>query len=230
MTARDDTAFFEGCPLAAGLDPGQRADVLRAGIARRLSRGQMLFREGEPAEALFVVAAGRVRLTRSTPEGREVIVRLVSPGEPFAAVAALDGKTYPFGAVATAPTVVRAWPRPALRALFERLPRLQTNVLDVIGAHARESLDRVRELSTESVPRRLARALLRLLPRPPGSPAVIAGVTQQELADLSATTLFTVSRTLTAWEAQGLVAVARGRLTLRDLARLEALAEGDGDA
>ncbi len=223
MREHDDTAFLETCPLAAGLDAAQRAEVLAASRARRLLRGEALFHEGDPAEALFVVATGRVKLTRATAEGREVIVRLVSPGEPFAAVAALDGKTYPFGAVATAPARVHAWPRPLQRALFVRLPRQQTNVLDVIGAHARESLDRVRELSTESVPRRLARALLRLLP-PDG--ALVVGVTQQELADLCATTLFTVSRTLSAWEARGVLAVARERLLLRDRTRLRDLAEG----
>ncbi len=232
MLAPDDLAVFADCPLAHGLDAAQRADVLGAATSRSLTRGQTLFGEGEPAEALFVVAAGRLRLTQATADGRDVIVRLVSVGEPFAAIAALDGRTYPFSAVATAPSRVCAWARPVLRALFARLPCVQANVLDVIGRHARESLDRLRELSTEPVPRRLARALCRLLPTPTGATGaagaaiVIGGVTQQELADLCATTLFTVSRTLSAWEARGIVSASRGRLLVRDRARLDALAEG----
>ncbi len=229
MLARDDEVF-EDCPLAAGLGPEARAQALRAATLRRLARGQALFHEGDPAEALFVVREGRVRLTQMAAEGRAVIVRLVGPGEPFAAVAALDGKTYPFSASATAPSRVWSWARPSLRELCARLPRLQSNVLDVIGAHARESLDRVRELSTEPVPQRLARALRRLLPAASGTRAtgllVVEGVTQQELADLCATTLFTVSRTLSTWQAQGILSVARGRLTLHDRARLDALSEG----
>lgn len=228
MDPRRDSSPAEGSALVAGLGAEQRREVLAAGAPRRLARGQALFRQDEPAAALFLVEAGRVKLTQVTPDGREVIVRLAGPGELFAAIAALDGKSYPFSAVAAAPTRVLAFTRPVLRALFARLPRLEANVLGVVGTHARESLDRVRELSTEPVPQRLARALLRLGPgeRAGADDAfVIAGVTQQELADLTATTLYTVSRTLSQWEAEGVVTAGRGRIVVRSRERLAALAE-----
>lgn len=228
MDTRRDASPLTASPLVAGLADDERREVLAAASRRRVARGQALFRQGEPAEALFLVEAGRVKLTQVTPDGREVIVRLAGPGELFAAIAALDGKSYPFGAVAAAPSQVLAFTRPMLRALFARLPRLESNVLGVVGTHARESLDRVRELSTEPVPQRLARALLRLIGPGPGEPGapdfVIEGVTQQELADLTATTLYTVSRTLSQWEADGVVTAGRGRIVVRSRRHLEALA------
>lgn len=226
MDARRDASPLPASALFAGLDDPQCRDVRASASARRLARGQVLFRQDEPAVALFVVESGRVKLTQLTPDGREVIVRLAGPGEPFAAIAALDGKTYPFSAVAATPACVLGFARPELRALFARLPRFEANVLGVVGAHARESLDRVRELSTEPVPQRLARTLLRLLApqAAAGTAATIEGVTQQELADLVATTLYTVSRTLSQWERDGIVNVRRGRITVTSRARIEALA------
>lgn len=228
MESRDSSARLAASPLFTGLTPDERAGVVAAGSARRLLRGRTLFRQDDPAEALFLVESGRVKLTQLTPAGREVIVRLAGPGELFAAVAALDGKAYPFTATAAAPGCVLAFPRPVLRGLFARLPRLEANVLGVVGAHARESLDRVRELATEPVGQRLARALLRLVPLGAAGEGgvVIEGVTQQELADMTATTLYTVSRTLSRWEQEGVVAAGRGRVTVKSRVRLAALAGG----
>lgn len=223
MDTRRDASPTDASPLLAGLTEGQRREVLAAASLRRVSRGQALFRQDEPAEALFLVEAGRVKLTQTTLDGREVIVRLAGPGELFAAIAALDGKSYPFSAVGAEPSRVLAFTRPVLRALFASLPRLEANVLGVVGTHARESLDRVRELSTEPVPQRLARTLLRLI-APGEQGLLIQGVTQQELADLTATTLYTVSRTLSQWQADGVVTVARGRIVVRSREALEALA------
>lgn len=223
MDPHRDVFALGASPLFAGLGADERQAAVAAATSRRIARGQALFHQDEPAEALFVVEAGRIKLTQLTPDGREVIVRLAGPGEPFAAIAALDGKAYPFTAVAAVPSRVLVFGRPALRALFARLPRLEANVLGVVGRHARESLDRVRELSTEPVPQRLARTLLRLLP-PTGNAGTIEGVTQQELADLVGTTLYTVSRTLSRWEEDGAVTAGRGRIVVKSRRRLDVLA------
>jgi CRP-like cAMP-binding protein len=210
--------------LLAGLSADERRHVLAAGIAKALAKGEVLFRQGEPAESLFVVEDGRVKMTQLGAEGQEVILRLAGPGEMFAAIAVLDGKTYPFGASAVAETRVRHWPRKVLHALFRSLPTLQSNVLGVVGSHSREMLDRFRELATEPAPRRLARALLRLLPDDP-APQKVEGLTRQDLADMTGTTLYTVSRILSEWQSDGIVETGRGRVAVRARARLEALAD-----
>ena len=123
---------------------------------------------------------------------------------------------------------VLAWPRNLLPGLFQQHPQLQANVLEVVGAHARETLDRFRELASEPVPQRLARALLRLLPLGDECCAdgiFLAGITQQQLADIAATTLYTVSRVLSQWQNEGLLTTGRGKIRIRSRSRLSELAE-----
>jgi len=211
--------------LLANLSEAERRQVLRAGSVRRLDKGDVLFHQGDPAEALFVVEDGRVKMTQLGADGQEVIVRTAAAGEMFAAIAVLDGKTYPFGAAALPEARLRVFPRAVLHALFRASPTLQANVLSVVGSHSREMLDRVREMATEPVPQRLARALLRLLPED-GGPQEVQGLSRQDLADMTGTTLYTVSRVLSEWQAAGVVVAGRGRVAVRQRVRLEALAAG----
>ena len=214
--------FLDGLP-----GPSRRATLAQA-RRRSLALGEILFRQDEPAEALFLVETGRLKLTQLTAEGRQVIVRIVGPGEVFAAMAVLDGKAYPFTAEAVEEGEVLAWPRSVLSELFRQHPEFQAGVLAVVGAHARETLDRFRELATEPVPQRLARALLRLVPLGDQCCAdgiFLEGITQQQLADLAATTLYTVSRVLSQWESEGLVETGRGKIRIRSRQRLSELAE-----
>lgn len=214
--------------LLAGLTAADDARV-RAAAQRRTCRArQALFRQDERAEALFLVESGRVKLTQLTPSGQEIIVRLAGPGELIAAIAVLDGRPYPFTATALEPTEVLLWPRAALSELFRSLPRFQANVIEVVGAHTREMLDRFRELATEPVPRRLARAVLRVVRlggRAEGTAVRLERITQQDLADMAATTLYTVSRILSEWEGRRLVETGRGKLLVRDRDALARIAE-----
>jgi len=202
----------------------QQHEVAGAARERAVAGGAVLCREGDPAEALFLTLAGRLKLAQLSATGDEVVLRFAGPGDVFGGLAVQDGKAYPFSAAAVEPTRVLSWRRADLGDLFRRLPGFQHNVLAIVGGHGREALDRARELATEPVPRRLARALQRLLPEP-GSD-VIQGVTQQDLAQMAGTTLFTVSRTLAEWQRAGILETGRGRLVVRDAAALGRLAEG----
>jgi CRP-like cAMP-binding protein len=209
----------------------EQREVLSRATTRHLSKDQILFQQEEPAEALVLVESGRLKLTQITVGGEAVTVRFTGPGELCAAIAVLDGKTYPFTAMAAEATRVRLWTGPVLRDLFRGVPRLQINLLEVVGSHTREMLDKFRELATEAVPQRLARAVLRLtrlggVHGPEG--VVIERITQQDLAELTATTLYTVNRILSEWESAGILRTGRGKLIVRSEPRLARIAEEVG--
>src|SRR6185436_3757114 len=210
--------------LFQGFAPGEAEKVLAGGAPRVLRRGETLFREGEPAAALYLAESGRIKLTQLTPEGQEVIMRYLAPGDAFAAVALFDHSTYPVTARATERTRVRAWPREVLPDLVREHPRFEANLLRIVSSHTREALSRVRELATEPVAQRLARTILRLGHqigrREPGGTLSIERITQQEVADIAGASLYTVSRTLAGWEDQGIVETGRQRYRILDAARL----------
>jgi CRP/FNR family transcriptional regulator, nitrogen oxide reductase regulator len=214
-------------PVFANMSDAERRDVAAAGHQRPVAGGAVLCREGDAAEALYLTLAGRLKLTQLSADGREVVLRFVAPGDVFGGLAVLDGKAYPFTAAAVGPARVLAWPRGGLGGLFDRLPAFQKNVLTIVGGHGRETLDRVRELATEAVPRRIARALTRELAHGTGQAdgILVTGLTQQDLAQMAGTTLFTVSRTLAEWQRAGILETGRGRLVVRDPAALTRLSD-----
>jgi len=217
-----------GSLLLDGVPAEGRQAVLERAVFRRLDRKQVLFREGEPAAALYVVESGRLKLTQLTADGQEVLVRFVGPGETCAGVAVLEGSTYPVTAQAAEPTRLALWPRDVLREMCERHPQIQTNILRAITGHLQESMTRARELATERVAPRVARTLLRLAQQAgrevEGGVLVGHPLSRQELAEMAGTTLFTVSRLLSQWEADGVVEAGRERVLIRSPRRLAELA------
>jgi CRP-like cAMP-binding protein len=215
-----------------GLTDSERRAWLDESVPREWKRGQAVARQGEPAGAFYLVEAGLLKLVQLTADGREVIVRFVGPGDPFGGVVAL-GAAYPVTALAAEPVRLRAWPVETLGRLLERFPQVRMNIMREMASHMTDALTRVRELTTERVGQRLAHALLRLMRqcgrRTPEGVLIGHALTRQELAELTGTTLYTVSRTLSQWEADGVLKTARRRLLVRSPRRLEALTRGESD-
>jgi len=214
-------------PLLRGLSLDEERAVLSRAATRRLRKGQVLFLQGEPAEALFQVRTGRLRLSQATPAGQVVTLRFTGPGELCAALAVLDRRSYPFTAVAVAATVVFAWNRAVLAEIFQLHPHVERNLLDIVGTHAREMLDKFRELATEPVPGRLARALLRLArlgAHGRDGAVLIDRVRQRDLAELTAASPYTVNRVLSAWETRGIVEKQRNGITIVSPGQLRKIA------
>jgi CRP-like cAMP-binding protein len=226
------TALARAAPFQ-GLDQTTLAAVLAAARQRVVPAGRLFFREGEPARWLYVLVDGRVKLTQTGLDGHRVIVRLVGPGDLFGGIAALAETVYPASAEALEASQALAWSGPAIERLFRAHPQIAINVLRHLAQRVLELQDRLRELSTERVERRLARAVLRLLALAgqPGPEGVWLGLalSRQELAELIGTTLYTVSRILSRWEREGWVMAGRERLLVRAPQRLQALAEGLSD-
>ena len=213
-----------------GLSPSERDRWLARATSSSLKRGETLARQGEPGRRLALVESGFLKLLQVTADGKELIVRFVSPGEPFGGVAALGDFPYPVTAVATQPCVVRIWTREAIGDLLRETPQVRVNITREVAMHMTDALTRVRELTTERVDERLAHTLLRLM-RQCGQASgdgilITQPLTRQELADLTGTTLYTVSRTLTKWASHGLVESRKRLLFVRSAKRLEELAGG----
>ncbi len=225
MTESPDVASSR---IFDGLTAEQRRTWLEHAFARDLKRGQVLARQAEPAQVFYLVDTGLLKLVQLTGDGREVIVRFVREGEPFGGVVALDGASYPVTALAVEPTRVRGWTKQQLKPLLDSFPQVRTNIMREISAHMMDALTRVRELTTERVGQRLAHTLVRLMRqcgRPTAEGVLIAhALTRQELAELTGTTLYTVSRLLSQWEDEGIIRSASRRLLIRAPQRLDALA------
>jgi len=199
-----------------------------AARARDVTRGGIVARQGEPATDLYLVARGFLKVVQGTADGHEVIVRFVGPAEPFGGVVALDGAAYPVTARALETTRLLGWNASTLRSLLVKTPQVRDNIMREMAAHMTDAWTRVQELSTERVGQRLAHALLRLSHQcgRAGADGIVLrhALTRQDLADLTGTTLYTVSRTLSLWTHDGILGAQGRRVVVRDRARLEQIA------
>jgi CRP-like cAMP-binding protein len=228
-SVEERAAFLAGVRLFQDLP----ADLLRE-IAARLNpkivpRGGFVFLEGDPARSLNLLAEGRVKVIRETEEGREIILRQIVPGEIFGGAGGWGESVYPATARAQEDAVVLQLPAAAFTALLRAQPDFALAVIHELGVRLREAEARIRDLQSERVERRLARALLRLSNKTGAQTeqTTAAGVplTRQDLAELAGTTISTASRTLSTWEQQGLIAAGRERVTILRIDALTALAE-----
>jgi CRP-like cAMP-binding protein len=209
-------------PLFAPLPVAVLGELAARFRPKAVPRGTFIFHEGDPANTVHIAAAGRIKIVRETASGRQVVLRLIHPGEPFGVSGGWGTATYPASARALDAATILQLPAPEFARLLATHTPLALAVIADLGTRLREAEARILDLETEGVEARLARALLRLTARHP-TPATLA-LTRLDLADLTGTTLTTASRTLSAWHRRGIVAALRERITILDRPALTAIA------
>ncbi len=224
-----DRSLVANLPLFAGLTTDALDAILQEARAVRHAKNSTVFEQGAEAETFFLLLNGHVRAVKTTPGGQQVVVRYVTRGDTFGVAVAIGLSHYPATATAVDDSVVLAWPSSAWPRLVARHPQLAGNTLQVVGARLQDAHTRVIEMSTEQVERRVAHALLRLVQQ--AGRKVEAGIaidfpiSRQDIAEMTGTTLHTVSRILSAWEERDLVEGGRQRIVIRDPHKLFTLAE-----
>jgi CRP-like cAMP-binding protein len=214
-------------PLFSGIMPGDYTRISASARVKEFTRGEMLYIEGDPVEQVLLVTSGFAKITQLGMSGTEVILRFCAPGDVLGAVGICSNGTH--GATAQAFRLCRAlvWEAATFKALVERFPVLHQNMVRILGEDLLELQERFREVATERVAPRVARQLVRLL-RTMGrqvNGTVEIGLSREELAQMTGTTLFTVSRLLSAWELRGMVKPRREAVTICDLQSLREVAE-----
>ena len=216
-------------PLFRGADTAELEAALAVAGRRRKEKGEYFFHQDEPADYFYVIIEGQVRLSQLTPEGHQVIIHFMGPGDGLGIIVALSNTYYPLSAEAVTDSLALRWDYDSTIRLMEKYSRLGLNGLRLVAGRFQDLQDRYRELSTERVERRVARVLLRLA-RQTGR-RTDAGVlldlplSRQDLGEMTGTTLYTVSRTLSGWEQQGLIETGRERIVICNPHGLVSIAE-----
>lgn len=228
-----DRRVIKSLPLFEKMADDELDRLIAHANARLVSQGETIFEQGEPADNFFLLLHGRLKVTQVTSDGQQIIVRVVHPGDLFGFAKALQRNDYPGTAVAAAESLTLSWPTDLWPDFVEHNPRLAVSAMQTIGQRLEEAHTRIREMSTQEVERRVAHTVLRLARKAGREEAdgirIDFPISRQDIAEMTGTTLHTVSRIFSAWETKGLVEGGRQKLLVRDLQGLEALARSTRD-
>lgn len=229
MTEIDDdfaSQCLRRCRLFRGIDADTVAELVRSLARRRYKRAEVIFHQGDPGDALHIVAAGSVKIVLTSPEGEEAIVATLKPGDFFGELTLIDGAPRSASAVAIAPTETLLLARSRFRQLIETTPALRDTLEMSLAAEVRRMNDHVEELHFLDLSGRLAARLARLAeeeaPGATGSVSLPFGHSQGELAAMIGGARQSVNRVLRSLEREGLVRIQGDRLFISDVKRLEA--------
>jgi len=205
--------------LFKGLDSSELEAIYQAGRSVQLESGTFFFHQGDPAQTFFVLINGQIKMSQISPEGHQVLIRMVTAGEDFGAVAVLSGINYPLSAQAIEDCLAIAWDKEVIARLLSTYPALALGALHLLARRFKDLQERYRELATERVERRVARTLLRLAQQvgynADGKVVLKLALSRQDLAEMAGTTIYTVSRILSQWEQRGLIETGRERVVIR---------------
>lgn len=220
-------AVVERPPLFSGILPGDYTGIAAAARVKEFTRSEMLYIEGDSVHQVLLLTSGSVKVNKLGLSGTEVILRFGVAGDVLGAVDLFSTGRHCTTAQAFRPCRALVWEAPAFKALVERFPVLHQNMVRILGGHLRELEERFREVATERVGPRVARQVVRLLEKigRPVNGSVEIGLSREELAQMTGTTLFTVSRLLSAWEARGMVRPRREAVGILDVQSLRAISE-----
>ncbi len=224
-----DRSLISQLPLFQGMVPQEQSEILKGARSSRYAKDSAVFEQETEAHSFFVLISGHIRVVRTTPDGQQIIARYISEGEIFGVAAALGRTTYPASAIAAVDCVVLAWPNALWPELARQFPVFGTTTYRTVGTRLQETQTRVVEMSTEQVEQRVAHALLRLANqtgrKTDSGIEIDFPISRQDIAEMTGTTLHTVSRLLSKWEDDGIIVSRRQKVTVRDAHHLLVLAE-----
>jgi CRP-like cAMP-binding protein len=232
MTKKNLSARHHGMirslPLFSELEDAELDRVLTLSVELSIDKGTAVFEQGQAATSFYLLVEGHLKVVKITPDGQQLIVRFVVPGDLYGIAKALNRDDYPATALALVDSLTIAWSM-TLWDDFMHLPGFADEVVRMIGGRVQEAHTRLKEMATQNVEQRVAQTVLRLVRR--SGRKVEQGmlidfpVTRQEIAEASGTTLHSVSRILSAWEGNGMVVARRKKVIVCDLEALAAIAE-----
>ena len=212
-------------PLFSGLSENELEKVKQIAIDRYYNKGDVIFSEGDEAEGFYVVIEGLVKIYKLSSEGKEKILHIFGPGEPFGEVPVFSGEAFPAYADALSKSRFLLFPRTAFVNLITANPSLCLNMLAVLSLRLRQFTVQIENLSLKEVPGRLAAYLILLADEQGDENFVTLTMSKGQLASLLGTIPETLSRIFAKMSSEDLIDVTGRTIRLLDMEGLKALAE-----
>jgi CRP/FNR family transcriptional regulator len=214
-------------PLFHGLHEDQIESVAMIVTDQVFKRGEIIFSEGDESNGFYVALTGRVKVYKLSYEGKEQILHIFGPGEPFGEVPVFTGESFPASAEALGESRILFFPRAAFVDLIQKDPSLAMNMLAVLSRRLRRFTNLVEDLSLKEVPGRLAAYLIYLRQRQGDKDQLTLDISKGQLASLLGTIPETLSRILSRLSGAGIIRQKNGRsIRILDDEALEDLASG----
>ena len=219
-----DPEVWKKAPLFAGLDDEAATALSDAMGTVRLNKGEVLFREGEAEDRLYVVISGKVKLGRSGSAGRENLLAVLGPGQMFGELSLFDPGPRSTTATAVTPCELRTLEHDELMRWLTGRPEVARGLLGQLAARLRRANDVVADLVFSDVPGRVAKQLLELSQRfgeqRDDGIRVHHDLTQEELAQLVGASRETVNKALADFAARGWIRLEPRSVTILDVERV----------
>lgn len=214
--------FLKQVPYFAGLPEPELERIRPLVRDRNYERGEMVILEGDPCEAIYFVKAGRVKVYKTSPEGREQVLRIMKSGDTFNEVPIFDGGANPASVDALDPTTLYLICKEDMQRLLREVPAISRNVIRILASRLRHLVELVEDLSFRHVTGRVAKILLQHV-RDTAASNGGGRLTQQQMATMAGTAREMVGRALKGLEQAGAIKMERGRIVILDKAVLERL-------
>ncbi len=216
-------------PFFASLDPDKLNQVNRRFREEGFEAGAPIYFAGDPAQRLYVVASGKVKISRHTLAGQDVVLDLLAPGDFFGSLAVLGDATYPDTAQAQTGVCALGVDAQEFQQVLLQSPAVAVAVLQVMAQRLQTAHETIRQLSVFPVERRIAAVLLKLgekLGEPHDEGLLIqTPLTRQDLADMAGTTVESASRVMSQFQKRGLIRSGRQWVAITDPEGLAAAAQ-----
>jgi len=214
-------------PLFSNIPPKGCREIVSAARKEVYKRRETIHLAGDPVRQIVLLTSGCVKILQIGQNGSEVILRLNGPGEAFGIAGSSLQTRHSSSAQALTASSALVWEIGVFESLAERFPVLRRNTTHILCKRLEELEERFREVSTEKVAARLSREIVRLLDQVGRrvNGAVQINLSREELAQLTGTTLFTVSRLLSDWDEQGIVSAGRESVIVKNLEALVELSQ-----
>ncbi|MCF8079551.1 MAG: Crp/Fnr family transcriptional regulator [Desulfobacterales bacterium] len=212
-------------PIFDGLVSADLEQIRKIAVDRFYDRGRTVFSEGDVGDGFYLVAGGRVKIYKLSPEGKEQILHIYGEGQPFGEVPVFAGKRFPANAQTLVKSHLLFFPRTEFVHLISENPSLAMNMLAVLSLRLRQFTVQVENLSLKEVPARLASYLIYLAQEQGTQGQVVLDISKGQLASLLGTIPETLSRMFSRMSGKGLIEVDGRKIALLDMAGLKELAE-----
>jgi CRP-like cAMP-binding protein len=226
----DIEAVLKRCPLFSDLEDREIAEIQAISASKRYPKGTLIFSEDEEAKGFFVLISGRVKVYKLSPEGKEQILHIISPGETFAEAALFAGSTYPAFAESLAETRVLYFSKDGFLDLIRRNPQISLNMIASLSHWLRNFVSLVEELSLKDVSARLSKYLIDLSAKSARSSErgieFELGISKGQLASQLGTISETLSRALRKLRDRRIIEVEGKKITILQKEALEDISSG----